>query len=196
MNDTSNIQKINSLARELMKHGQASSMDQAISLATERVNSGDIPEYLPQGGQASKEPAKPLPEMSESAELPKGDVSTEDIIAAVERLVSAQQTAVSRMTNVVNQHTSQMQDFSSKINTLIAEITTLRQEVEKLKQSPVAPSLRPKDAGSGQTQFKQEAAPPRPAPEQKKDGSGHARSGNYKPEDVSIEKFFYYGNRK
>ncbi len=84
--------------------------------------------------------------------------------------------------------------MNNKINGLIAEITSLKQTVEMLQNSPVTPPLKHKAAESGQTQFKQESSP---APTEQKPvaGNNHARTGNFKPEDVSVEKFFYYGQR-
>jgi hypothetical protein len=198
MDDFSNIQKINTIARELMRHNQASSMDEAIRMATSQVESGNIPQFLPSGGSSGGHAAEHLPEMQESVMLPKEGVSSDEIIRAVESLVAGQQTAVSRMTNVVNAHSGQIQLFSDKINGLIAEIASLKDELRKLKENPVMPPpMKQKDAKEGQTQFKPGMEIPstsvRPPPEAS--GSGHARTGNFKPDDVSIEKFFYYGKR-
>jgi hypothetical protein len=201
MDDFSKIQKINTVARELMRHNQASSMDAAIRMATAQVESGDIPQYLPGGSSSGNMPAgaDQLPEMPESVALPKEGVSSEDIIRAVESLVAGQQTAVSRMTNVINAHTSQMQGISEKMNMIIAEIASFKDELRRLKENPVTqPPMKQRDAKEGQTQFKPGSEIPstsvRP-PVESNSASGHARTGNFKPDDVSIEKFFYYGKR-
>jgi hypothetical protein len=195
MDDFSKIQKINTIARELMRHSQASSMEEAIRMATTQVESGDIPQYLP-GDSASRGAspgAEQLAEMPESVELPKEGVSSDDMIRAVENLVAGQQTAVSRMITVVNTHTSQMQGMGERVNGLIAEIASLKEEVRRLKENPVTPPpMRQKDAKEGQTQFKPE---PQAAASSGQPSGGHARTGNFKPDDVSIEKFFYYGKR-
>lgn len=200
MDDFSKIQKINTVARELMRHNQASSMDQAIRMATTQVESGDIPQYLPGDSSSGSMPAgtDQLPEMPESAVLPK-EGTNDDIIRAVEALVAGQQTAVSRMTNVINAHTSQMQGISEKMNMIIAEIASFKDELRRLKENPVTqPAMKQRDTKEGQTQFKPGSEIPstsvRPPPENT-NSSGHARTGNFQPSDVSIEKFFYYGNR-
>lgn len=195
MYDASKVQKINSIARELINKGQATSMDQAIKIATQQVDSGQF--AMP----AAPSPVETLPEVPEksevSVEISDGEGSVAgDALRALQRMLSEQQTAVSRMTNAVNAHSNQFNDINNKINSLIAGMTALQQEIQKLKSSPVAPPMKPKDAQSGQTQFKQDAPSAAPAPAQKpQSGSGHARTGNYNPDDVSIEKFFYYGNR-
>ena len=198
MDDVSKIQNINNLARELMKHGQASSMEEAIKMATQQVELGQAPSF--EGGeQPQEEPApEPLPEMSENVEMPapaEGE-GHGDALHQMRQVLDGQQTGLSRMTNTINALTDQQQKMNEKVNMLIGEITSLKEEVSRLKESPVTPPLRPKAAKEGQTQFKAESTPP-PAPEppKKEDGSGHARSGNYKPGDVSVEKFFYYGNK-
>jgi septal ring factor EnvC (AmiA/AmiB activator) len=192
MDDFSKLQKINSLARELMKHGQASTMDIAMKMAKQQIDSGMVSEFVPGSAPAPASAvlsAAPLPEVSEAA-IPQG-ASSEEIVHAVERLVGEQQTVLSRMTNVVNSHTNQLQSVNTRINemtanlnSIIAEISMLKGEVAKLKESPVTPPMRPKEAKQGQTQFKEPAAG---------EGGSHVRTGRYNPDDVSIEKFFYYG---
>jgi hypothetical protein len=198
MDDLSKLQKISNLARELMRHGQAQTMDIAMKLAKQQLESGTVSEYVSAPGAApaaSIQPAAPLPEVAAEVSLPKQEgASSEDIVRAVENLVGEQQTVLSRMTNVVNSHTNQFQGLSSsiselgaKMNGIIAEIASLKQEIGRLKESPVTPPLRPKEAKQGQTQFKEPSTAPA-------GGEGpHVRSGKYTPDDVSIEKFFYYG---
>jgi len=220
MDDVSKVQQINNLARELMKHGQANSMEDAIKKAQDQVEGGAAPAApmpeAPQppaqegGGQQEGQPEQQQPPAegeaapAEHVEVPENvevkaeeGASAEDIMRKFEDVVGRQQSAVSSVTNAVNAHTKQFEEMNAKINGLIAEMTSLKQAVEKLANSPVTPPLKPKAAESGQTQFKQEGAPaPTPAPEQKPaSGGGHARTGNFNPDDVSIEKFFYYGNR-
>ena len=137
----------------------------------------------------------PLPEVSAQVTILKQEgASSEDIVRAVEQLVSEQQTVLSRMTAVVNSHTNQFQginssinDLGAKMNGIIAEISSIKQEIGRLKENPVTPPLKPKDVKVGQTQFREPSATP-----QGSEG-GHVRTGKYNPDDVSIEKFFYYG---
>jgi len=195
MDDISKYQKINNLARELMRHGQASSMDEAIRKAAQQVESGAADMFKTVSSTVS---AESIPEMQESVVLPSHEgASNDDILRQLEQLIGTQQTAVSRMTGIVNTHSSQIQDMTLKMMSLISEITELKEELRKVKDNPVAPaSVRPKDVRDGQTQFKPGAEIPSNSVRPKPDASGgHARSGNYKSEDVSIEKFFYFGNR-
>ncbi|MBW2963840.1 hypothetical protein KY363_00115 [Candidatus Woesearchaeota archaeon] len=193
MDDFSKLQKINSVARELMKHGQASSMDEAMRLATQQVESGIT--IMPEAPSPETKAAE-IPEPAESVELPESSsASTEEIINSVERIIGAQQTTVSRMTVTVNTQTRQIADLTAKMNMLITEMAGLKEDIKRFKENPVVqPPLPKKQAAEGQTQFKPGQEIPsnsvKPQPEQ---SSGHARTGSFKPEDVSIEKFFYYG---
>jgi septum formation inhibitor MinC len=102
---------------------------------------------------------------------------------------------IGSITNAVNSQAKQITEISNKINSLIMEISSIKEEIKKLKDSPVTPPLKQKDVREGQTQFKQEVPTPPSPPQAQQSMSGHVRSGNYKPDDVSIEKFFYFGNR-
>lgn len=213
MDDISRIQKVNSLARELMKHGQASSMEQAIRLAMQQVESGasdfmsniqscQIPEPPSPGGficsqdvfSAAASSAAAFPAVDQPVTAPASSAEF-DNFHALHNLVSKQQNVVGSMANAVNYQAKQISDINNKINILITEISALKEEIKKLKDSPVTPPLKQKDAKEGQTQFKQEIPTPPSPPHGQQPMSGHVRSGNYKPDDVSIEKFFYFGNR-
>jgi len=198
MDDLSKLQKISNLARELMRHGQAQTMDIAMKMAKQQLESGMVSEYVsvPGGAPATSAPtAAPLPEVSAEVSIPMQEgTSNEEIVRAVEKLVGEQQTVLSRMTTVVNSHTNQFQGFNSKLNELsaqitsiIAEISSMKQEMSRMKENPVTSPLKPKEMKQGQTQFKEPSAAP-----QGSEG-GHVRTGKYNPDDVSIEKFFYYG---
>lgn len=182
MDDVSKLQKINSVARELMKHGQASSMDEAVRKATLQVESGSV---LVQQQMQEQAPVQ-MPEQQQE-EYTEPEYAPE---IRAEQPVERPQPA-SQSPDVAQK----LAEMDNKINRLIAEMTALKDEFRKLKESPVTPPMRQKDAKQGQTQFKQDTAPSQQPKQEEKKSEGHARSGNYKPDDVSIEKFFYYGNK-
>ncbi len=206
MDDISKLQKINQVARELMKHGQAQSMDEAVKKATAQVEGGSVLQQAPVQ-PAVEMPEAPEPEeeqtheddqMSEGTPEPEPAAQVEmprmEGGADMSRIIDQQQSIISSMTNAVNAHSRQMDDMNNKINGLIAELTSMKSELQTMKESPVSPPMKKRDAEHGQTQFKQEAAQPAEG-EKKPKGEGHARTGNYNPDDVSIEKFFYYGGK-
>jgi len=185
MDDASKLQRINNLARELMKHGQARSMEEAVHKATQQVESGSA---MP----APEPPIFPAPEPAIEPEQPRVSEAIPEPPATPAQPAQPGQIPREVVMATLTDHTKKIEELNNKINRLIAELTELKEDIRKLKESPVTPPLKPKEAKQGQTQFKQ-AAPPQPAEEKKKEG--HARTGNYKPDDVAIEKFFYYGSR-
>ena len=203
MVDFSKLQKISSLARELMKHGQASSMDEAMRQASQQVESGNVPEFVETPNNvppvSSSEPT-PVIETPVTVEMPRHEEGQDhsEVFRKFEEILSRQQTTLAKISTIANVHTNQLTEvasMTSKFNSLVAEITQLKEEVRKLKESPVMPS----PGRAGQTSFKPSSSNPSPsssAPAEKKpDGTGHARSGNYNPGDVSIEKMFYMGGK-
>jgi hypothetical protein len=205
MDDVSKIQKINNLARELMKHGQANSMEDAMRMASEQVESGSAPQdsaervdpseiEMPEA-TASEGTAEPVQEVQAESAGAVEEVQAEAPAvenAAVESVAASQPAESSADDDVMRK----LEELSAKLTSVIAEVVSLKEDVRKLKESPVTPPLPKKEAKEGQTQFKQEGTPaaaPEPKKEEKPAGEGHVRSGKYNPEDVSIEKFFYYG---
>ncbi|MFC1723265.1 hypothetical protein ACFL0V_03940 [Nanoarchaeota archaeon] len=199
MVDFSKLQKISNLARELMKLGQASSMDEAMKLASHQIESGTVPEALDVGPTTPLHNTEPQTEseqvqVTESIHLPESDNQNE-LVTKMQEIINNQQASIAKLSTILNVHTNQLKESVSnqKFNQLVNEITTLKDRVRKLQESPTMPAPQKK---TGQTQFKPANPPETSQPEQpKQDSSGHARSGNYKSDDVSIEKFFYYGGK-
>ena len=201
MDDISKLQKINSVARELMKHGQASSMDEAVQKATQQIESGSVLEQQPmqEQAQAQEQPMEQQqePAQEQAVEEARPESAPEPEPAPDMQEHPAEQVMEQPQPEAQSPDVAQkLAEMDNKINGLIAEMTVLKDEFRKLKESPVTPPLKPKQAKEGQTQFKQESQPaPAPKPATEERSEGHARSGKYKPDDVSIEKFFYYGNK-
>ena len=81
-----------------------------------------------------------------------------------------------------------------KIAEFQEQMTAMRKEVEEVKrrfsQTPAMSGVAPK-LGEIFTPAQES-----PKSSRKENTSSHPRSGNYKTEEVSIEKFFYMGNKK
>jgi len=169
--DVDQLQKINNLARELMKHGMAESMDEAVRIAEEKIK-----------GKA---------QVSEIKERVSGDLLTQSQVAtsADDATPKANEALEIRKLKVaLEDQAKTLGDVGGKINELISGFNDLQQEINRLKTIQVPASASTDDKGKPtQTQF-------RPQPEEKKK-EGHARTGNYNPDDVSVEDVFYYGNK-
>lgn len=89
------------------------------------------------------------------------------------------------------QISQRLNDIEANLSSVIGKMNEMIKEINTLQQgggSRAAPREAPRE---------KETQKPLPAPEQKPAAQEpHARSGNYTPQDVQIDKIFYYGNKK
>ena len=198
-------------------------MDEAMKLASQQVESGNVPEFVESAAPATPaqapqtaEKIEPIPEsvdipMPSEGEGSETSGASSETLQRMQDIINKQQATIAKLSTIINVHTNQLSEVGStgdKFNKLVAEIAEIKTELKKLKESPVMPAPNSK----GQTSFKPSSPPPAPQTPQppeggraeeakqadappKQQGSGHARSGNYQSDDVSIEKFFYYGGK-
>ncbi|MEK6853536.1 MAG: hypothetical protein AABX64_02525 [Nanoarchaeota archaeon] len=171
--DVERIQKINKLALDLMKQGLASDRDDAVVQAEKifKSNDGDnqsIRERMHQG----MEPRVPAA-AANSVHVQPDDLHPD------------------KVKDILQQNS---QFLVKKITEFQEQMTAMRKEVEEVKrrfsQTPAMSGAAPK---LGEI-FTPAQEKPKEQPQQ--NTSSHPRSGNYKTEEVSIEKFFYMGNKK
>lgn len=89
--------------------------------------------------------------------------------------------------NFVKQTTQRLNDMEERVSTVVSKMNEMIKEINTLQKG-----------GGGSSHEKKESQAPLPKPEPKQ-GSGsepHARSGNYTPQDVQIDKIFYFGSGK
>ena len=149
--DVEKLQKINALARELLQHKMASSMDDAVKMAEEQLRGKPIVSEIRQ----TMEPPKPVQE-------PQKEASSDE---------------VKRLMKKVDEHASVIDSMSKKMNEMISEINNLQSELKRVKTIQVP-------EGKEQSKLR---------PPEKKEA--HAKVGIYNPDDVSIEKMFYFGQK-
>ncbi|MCX6706608.1 MAG: hypothetical protein NT001_00515 [Candidatus Woesearchaeota archaeon] len=77
----------------------------------------------------------------------------------------------------------QANDQAKTISDLKLNIMNIIGEINRMKIEPRKPAIMEKSHGNDQTMLNKEATEAKP----------HARTGNYNPTDVTIEKFFYSG---
>ncbi|MFQ5474229.1 MAG: hypothetical protein ACE5DM_00165 [Candidatus Nanoarchaeia archaeon] len=162
--DVEKLQRINNLARELMKHGMAGSMDAAVRIAEQKI----------QG----------TPEVSNIKKTMSSDMTAQSQIAqSQDNHTPPQQDRIElhKLRSRLDEQAQMIQAMGSKINELISEYNTLKQAVNRVNAIKV-----PSAPADTQTQIREQHV-------EKK--LPHARSGNYKSDDVSIEKIFYSGTR-
>ncbi len=166
--DVERIQKINSLAVELMRKGLATDRENAVVQAEMVFRDSDPQEY-----SSFRETLK---EVKAEAAQKKETVTAADL-------------SQEQIKEILEKNTkflvSTIKDFQEKIGNMEKELESLRtklhyQSIPTAKEIIVdAPTSRPKAAEPAKVQ-----------------ASGmHPRSGNYNEQDVSIEKFFYMGSK-
>lgn len=171
--DVERIQKINKLALDLMKQGLASDRDDAVVQAEKifKSNDGDN-QSIRQRMQATE------PQMSVTSSASQVDLHPDKV---KDILQQNSQFLVKKIT-----------EFQEQMLSMKKELDDLRQKVSR-HSAPVAAAASTEAPKLGEVFTHNHEPKPQPPPQS---STSHPRSGNYKTEEVSIEKFFYMGNKR
>ncbi|MBT4935564.1 hypothetical protein HOL21_02815 [Candidatus Woesearchaeota archaeon] len=169
--DVERIQKVNDLAVDLLKQGLARDREDAVAQAETIFKTNESEEYT---------------NFREAASEIKQEKTAESVLddETIKTILSKNTTF---LVNTIN-------EFKDKIESLEREITILKSNsvrqprVQDLKMNP--PIQEPASPSQESVQPVEQQA--QQSSEPVKD---HPRSGNYNDADVSIEKFFYMGNK-
>ena len=181
------IQKVNDLAIDLMKQGLAADREDAVEQARQMLLSRDTNDYV-----EMRQTMKDV-ESYKNAEAPK--VSTEGELSS-EKI----QDILAKNTNFL---VKKIGEFQQKVDELEKELLSMKTRLTYQRLPTASEHL----SNSSQQSNSPSSSP---APVVDRDGirrgqdsdksenkaSSHPRSGGYKGEDVSIEKFFYMGAKK
>ena len=163
------IQKVNEMAQTFLDQGVYSSREEAVKKAQEMLNKKIAGNDL---------------QIKETEDKQNIAASGED---------------ADKLRNMVERTKEYVErQFGGYKNALIAlekEIRALKQEVETLKSRPAAPVQQApqQQAPSHQQEQPQQQAPAQEAPKQSNESN--PRTGKSNPDDVSVEKMFYFGNK-
>ncbi|RME78034.1 hypothetical protein D6774_02385 [Candidatus Woesearchaeota archaeon] len=172
--DIEKLQRVTTLAKEFMHHGMAQSMDDAVTMAEKQIYGTQSVTQIKQGLQSS-------------VVLQEEESSMIVALRKLERVNQTQQRDIASM--------------QQKMNEMIQVINNLESQLNKLKQRPLeqkAQQVIKETVQAQQPQQDQTVAQEEPASQQAevpRATQGHARSGNFTSNDVSIEKMFYFGVR-
>ncbi len=173
--DVERIQKINKLALDLMKQGLALDRDDAVLQAEKVFRSKDGEEYSSIRERLQATEPQREPKSASSVPGQQDDLHQEKI------------------KDILQQNS---QFLVKKITEFQEQMQTLKKEMDVLKQrfSQQGSSISNAPPKLGEMPVNPQEIQRGPSPQAS--ASNHPRSGNYKAEEVSIEKFFYMGNRK
>ncbi len=167
--DVERIQKINSMALELLKKGMAADREDAVKQAElfYKDLSGDTQALRIPGRESA--PSNVVVERSASATTQVAGLSAEKVNEIMEKNTQFLVKTI--------------KEFNEKIQALEGELNSLKQKM--LFNQLVSP---PAPASSSSA-----ASTAKPAGSE---SQSHPRTGSYKQEEVSIEKYFYMGGKK
>ncbi len=165
--DVERIQKINTLALELMRKGLASDRENAVVQAEQIYRSTDTQGYasLRDTLNEVKADAAPKRELQSTTDLSQDQIK-EILEKNTKFLVST------------------IKDFQEKMGNMEKELESLKSKV-RYQSIPTAKELIVEAPQQAQTIQRGKPV----------ESNMHPRSGNYKEADVSIEKFFYMGSK-
>jgi len=180
--DVERIQKINKLALDLMRQGLASDRDDAVVQAEKIFRSKDgeyssIRERMQGGPEPLQQSAASLALTPQSPQaVGSADLHPEKV---KDILQQNSQFLVKKIT-----------EFQEQMQAMRKELDAFKQQ--RMVQSPQQVSNVPPKLGEipAHNPDIQRGQPTQAS------ANNHPRSGNYKVEEVSIEKFFYMGNKR
>ena len=164
--DVEQIQKINNLAVDLMKQGLAQNREEAIAQAEKTFSEQDSVDY-----NSMKETLEEVKSENQSQQVEqKNDTEIADL-------------STNEIKKILEQNTKFMvktiRNFQEKVANLEKEMSSLKNELRYQKLPTV-----------NEIVSKKEVPPPEElVPE------NHPKSGRFNGDDVSIEKFFYMGDK-
>ncbi len=182
------IQKVNALARELMKHGIVHTSDEALLRAEDmlRANSVDsMTEAISKGMNVGK-PAPALLSQEAISSLNMDIRSLGVRFDAVAREVLNLKDEIKKLGGNVG-------DVSQQVTRLSVHGLQMAQHSIPAVQNDVAAASAVAPQASVQQSFARESIQAAPQFERPKAPAVRQKEEQYKPEDVAIEKIFYFG---
>lgn len=174
------IQKINNLAKELIKHGRATSLDEAVVEAKKMLGSNIELARIPNPGQDYNRVERPN---AESQTLQTHERKLREAEEKKEPGMTWQE-AMSKNNEYM---VGMMKKFESTISMFQNEISILKKEIYQLRDGQKVINVV-KDASD---------TAPQPVQQQPKSQqqSFHPKTGSSDPGEFSVEKIFYCGNK-
>ncbi len=183
--DVERIQKVNALALDLLRKGLAPDREAAVAQA-EQV-------YRGQDGESYTQFQRQVQEVRSGTTLAAAPVKT---TTALQPDLSPE-----KVKDILEQNTQflvkKIKEFQEKVESLERELSTVKNQM----LSRTVPRESSQVAADGRKEvpiisaFSGAVVPPSQSSGAAKAETPHPRSGSWKQEDVSIEKFFYMGRR-
>ncbi|HLD96900.1 MAG TPA: hypothetical protein VI934_00995 [Candidatus Nanoarchaeia archaeon] len=182
------IQKVNALARELMKHGIVHTSDEALLRAEDmlRPNSVDSMTEAISSHMSVGKPAHAMPSQEAISSLNMDIRSLGVRFDAVAREVLGLKDEIKKLGGNVG-------DVSQQVTRLSVQGLQAAQHVMPAAQSVAVAAAAVAPQAPVQQSFARESIQAAPQFERPKAPAMRQKEEQYKPEDVAIEKIFYFG---
>jgi len=186
--DVDKLKRMNVLAETLKVHGLAATREDAASLAGDMVGS---PQEMPMVFMEQQEEEVNVPQAQ--PEQKEETFSGEQVKGILQNFADQFCSEINKMSTKLDEQAQVIAALQSRHEELAQkqeapaqkpiEVSPEEQPVQELQQPDSQPVQQPAQQPVQQAAAQQEAAKPSP------------RSGSYNPGDVSIEKFFYCGQK-
>ncbi len=165
--DVERVQKIGKLAQELVSHGMAEDISEATKQAEQMM--GKTNESIPTPGYSSTASLSPTSTM---------------VVDDNELMIKLR-----KMNYQMNEQATEIKNLKEQLFHVTKDLT----EMKNTKHIIEKPCDKPQTVLSSEAE-QPAAAQTQPSNPSNSRGS-HARTGDYKPGDVSVEKYFYCGGK-
>ena len=175
--DVNKTVKINNLARELLKHGLVSSLEEGVQRAEAMEKDSPVVEAaaVNSGNDAAPEAVQSQPsQVFQSSQAPQ----------------SVDSTVFERKLNYLAK--SFAEQFNKEMGEVRKQIDMLNNDIKSMKEK-----MKGMSSQSRPVESQQQSVSEKPKQAQKKgDDVIKPRTGDLTPDDVSLEDYFYFGNKR
>lgn len=206
MNSVDKIMRVNELAQQLLNQGVVASRDEAVKKAEEMmntniakadvVNDGNEQQVVPQ------EESSQSNSQEQSQEAQNSETQMSQTPSQSNAQVNADNEQVTKLYNYVKEQFSIFKDNIVKLNN---EIKQVKEDLESLRtrMNSNRNSSAPSSSQQSSNQSSDQSSSDNSQSENKdssdssgNSGASHPRAGSTNPDDVAIDKMFYYGNKR
>jgi predicted nuclease with TOPRIM domain len=177
LSDIERVKKVEALAKELMRHGLANDIQDALAQAERSIQiKGDIKTTIQQPQQQAQQQVQ-APQPTELDELKKQLKQHGEIILQL-------QSKMNEMIGEINKFDKKISEIETKLSSI--DTSNVHQTVQP--QQVVQPAAQP-------AQPTQQGIIPSNGSKRGEGAAPEIRTGNYKPGDFNISNIFYSGPR-
>ncbi len=182
--DIEKLMKVNSLSKELQKHGLSENRDNAVGMAGDIINAPEETEFsriiAVKAPEEQPEEPEPQGEIKQNPEPQEKRFGKQEVIDILQRFADQFSTEVNTLNQKFQTQSEQLNDLRMQLQN-VSEQTVREEKEARPSEDVVAAPSEEKQNNSEQ-----------PSAEEKKPDP---KSGNFNNEDVAIDKIFYCGTR-